>query len=115
MSEKRIFQMHPGTELKPFRLKRAKKFFRLFNNPESILISKPPSCPSVCLVFTCGGEDQREQGVMTCGGQNQEDPSILSALNCQDATGRKTDFTEITLNVPTASVQVPPVRIHVIY
>jgi len=37
--------------------------------------------------FTCGGEEQREQGVMSCGGQDQEDPSILSVLHGQDAAG----------------------------
>lgn len=39
---------------------------------------------------------------MSSGGQNQEDPSILSALNGQDAAGRNTDsFTSCHNKVQT--------------
>ena len=48
------------------------------------------ACDPLEAAFTCGGEEQWEQRVMTCGRQNQEDPSILSALNRQDATEGKT-------------------------
>lgn len=42
------------------------------------------------LAFTCGGEEQWEQRVVTCGGQKQKDAGVLSALDSQDATARKT-------------------------
>lgn len=56
---------------------------------------REPTCDGTDSGFTCRGEDQREQGVMSTGGQNQEDPSILSALNSQDAAGRHTDTVKI--------------------